>query len=164
MSLGRLGDYEILERIGQGGMGVVFKARDTRLDRVVALKALSASLAVEPEYRARLVREARAEACLSHPHIAVCFEVGEAAPVPADLLEPGVAGPHPATVSFLAMEFVPGEDLISLIERRPKGVIHQNRKGGHKPFNPFKGRTEALTPRLLHRTRGSTGSAPALVP
>lgn len=119
MALGRLGEYEILERIGQGGMGVVFKARDTRLDRVVAVKALSEAMAVEPESRARLMREARAEACLSDPHIAVCFEVSEAAPVPADLLDPGASGPHPATVPFLAMEFVPGEDLITLIERRP---------------------------------------------
>jgi eukaryotic-like serine/threonine-protein kinase len=122
MSLGRLGEYEILERIGQGGMGVVFKARDTRLDRVVALKTLTETLAVDPEYRARLMREARAEACLSHSRIAVCYEVGEAAPVPADLLEPGAAGPHPGTVPFLAMEFVPGEDLLSLIERRPLPV------------------------------------------
>ena len=122
MSLGRLGDYEILERIGQGGMGVVFRARDTRLDRVVALKALSESLAADPESRARLVREARAEATLSHPNIATCFEVGTAVPSPADLLDPGTPGPHPERVSFLAMEFVPGEDLLALIEREPPPV------------------------------------------
>jgi len=122
MSLGRLGQYEVLERIGQGGMGVVFKARDTKLGRLVALKTLTEALALDPECRARLVREARAEACLSHSHIAVCYEVGEAAPTPADLLEPGAAGPHPASVPFLAMELVPGEDLLELIERRPLTV------------------------------------------
>ena len=122
MALGRLGEYEILERIGQGGMSVVFRARDTRLGRIVALKALAETLAVEPEYRARLIREARAEACLSDPHIAVCYEVGEASPDPPDLLDPGAPGPHPVTVPFLAMEFVPGEDLIALIERRPLPV------------------------------------------
>ena len=122
MSLGRLGEYEILERIGQGGMGVVFRARDTRLDRVVALKALSEALAADPESRARLVREARAEASLSHPNIATCFEVGMAAPSPADLLNPGTPGPHAEQISFLAMEFVPGEDLLDLIERGPLRV------------------------------------------
>jgi serine/threonine protein kinase/Flp pilus assembly protein TadD len=122
MSLGRLGQYEVLERIGQGGMGVVFKARDTKLGRLVALKTLAEALALDPECRARLVREARAEACLSHSHIAVCYEVGEAAPTPADLLDPGAAGPHPASVPFLAMELVPGEDLLELIERRPLAV------------------------------------------
>ena len=122
MSLGWLGEYEILERIGQGGMGVVFRARDSRLDRVVALKALSESLAADPESRARLVREARAEAALSHPNIATCFEVGTAALSPADLLNPGTSGPHPERVSFLAMEFVPGEDLLDLIEREPLPV------------------------------------------
>jgi tetratricopeptide (TPR) repeat protein len=122
MALGRLGEYEILERIGRGGMSVVFKARDARYGRIVALKALAEPLAVEPEYRARLLREARTEACLSDPHIAVCYEVGEASPEPPDLLDPGAPGPHPATVPFLAMEFVPGEDLLALIERRPLPV------------------------------------------
>ena len=119
MSLGRLGSYEILERIGQGGVGVVFKARDTRLDRVVALKVLDEGLGADQESRARLMREARAEASLSHANIATCFEVGEAAPEPPDLLAPGTPGPHAARVPFLAMEYVAGEDLLALIERKP---------------------------------------------
>ena len=119
MALGRLGSYEILERVGQGGMGVVFRARDTRLDRVVALKVISNELASDPEYRARLVREARAEAALSHPNIATCFEIGEAAIDPPDLLDPGSSKPHPETVPFLAMEYVPGEDLLATLEHGP---------------------------------------------
>jgi tetratricopeptide (TPR) repeat protein len=114
MSLGRLGDYEILERLGQGGMGVVFRARDTRperLERIVALKVLSEALVDIPEFRSRLLREARTEAALSHVNIATCFEVGEASLEPRDLLEPGSSSPHPDRVPFLAMEFVPGEDL-----------------------------------------------------
>ncbi len=119
MSIGRLGSYEILERIGQGGVAVVFRARDTRLDRIVALKVLSEALSADAESRARLLREARAEASLSHPNIATCFEIGEDAVDPADLLDPGAAGPHPERVSFLAMEYVAGEDLQALIERQP---------------------------------------------
>jgi len=119
MSLGRLGSYEILERIGEGGVGIVFKARDARLNRVVALKVLSAALTADRESRARLLREARAEACLSHPNIATCFEVGEGVPEPPDLLDPGAPGPHPERVYFLAIEYVPGEDLLSMVERKP---------------------------------------------
>jgi len=119
MSLGRLGSYEILERIGEGGVGIVFKARDARLNRVVALKVLSAALTADRESRARLLREARAEASLSHPNIATCFEVGEAVPEPPDLLDPGAPGPHPERVYFLAIEYVPGEDLLSMVERKP---------------------------------------------
>jgi eukaryotic-like serine/threonine-protein kinase len=122
VSLGRLGRYEILERIGAGGVGVVFRARDTQLDRVVALKVLSEALATEPESRARLLREARAEAALCHPNIATCFDVGEAAPEPPDLLAPGAPGPHPTRVPYLAMEFVPGTDLLSLVSARPLPV------------------------------------------
>src|SRR5882757_1154773 len=65
----RLGPYEILSASGAGGMGEVYKARDTRLDRTVAVKVLPADLAADPDRRARFEREARAIAALSHPHI-----------------------------------------------------------------------------------------------
>ena len=119
MPLGCLGTYEILERVGEGGVGVVFRARDTRLNRVVALKVLSESLSSDAELRARLLREARAEACLSHPNIATCFEIGAAAPQPPDLIAPGGPGPHPELVYYLAMEYVPGRDLLQMIEEKP---------------------------------------------
>src|SRR5258705_10445217 len=72
----RLGPYEILAPIGAGGMGEVYKARDTRLDRVVAIKVLPSHLAERPELRLRFEREANAISSLSHPHICTLFDVG----------------------------------------------------------------------------------------
>lgn len=119
MAIGQLGDYEILDRIGHGGMGVVFKARDTRLDRIVALKVLPDAVAQDHEYRGRLKREARAEASLNHSNIATCFEIGEAQLDPATLLCPD-AHPDaaPKTTLYLAIEYVPGEDLLTLARRK----------------------------------------------
>jgi len=73
----RLGPYEILERIGQGGMGVVYRAHDPRLDRQVAIKLLSPEMAAEPQARERLRREAMAAAALDHPYVCKVFEIGE---------------------------------------------------------------------------------------
>ncbi|MGH9862958.1 MAG: protein kinase domain-containing protein, partial [Candidatus Acidiferrales bacterium] len=65
----RLGPYEILSPLGAGGMGEVYRARDTRLDRSVAIKVLSAHLSENPTLRQRFEREAKALASISHPHI-----------------------------------------------------------------------------------------------
>ena len=82
----RLGPYEILSAIGVGGMGEVYKARDTRLDRIVAVKILSADISASPDARQRFEREARTISQLSHPHICALYDVGEAAtPVTAEL-------------------------------------------------------------------------------
>jgi serine/threonine protein kinase len=82
----RLGPYEIQAPLGAGGMGEVYRARDTRLDRTVAIKVLPASVASDPELRARFEREARAVAALNHPHICALYDVGEAPnPQPSDL-------------------------------------------------------------------------------
>src|SRR5262245_44219739 len=72
----RLGPYEILAPLGAGGMGEVYRARDTRLDRTVAIKVLPAELSENAEVRARFEREARAVSSLNHPHICVLHDLG----------------------------------------------------------------------------------------
>ena len=76
-TLSRLGPYEILSLLGTGGMGEVYKARDTRLDRTVAIKVLPAQLASDPQFRDRFDREARAISSLDHPHICALYDVGD---------------------------------------------------------------------------------------
>jgi serine/threonine protein kinase len=71
-----LGAYEILALAGAGGMGEVYRARDTRLDRTVAIKVLAASLTADPQLRERFDREARAISSLNHPHICTLHDVG----------------------------------------------------------------------------------------
>jgi eukaryotic-like serine/threonine-protein kinase len=104
----RLGPYEILSAIGAGGMGEVYRARDTRLDRTVAIKILPETLAGDPHFRERFDREARAVAALTHPHICTLYDVGEA-PSP-DL-------PHSNPIRFLVMEYLEGETLATRLAR-----------------------------------------------
>ena len=92
--------YEVLEEISRGGMGVVYRAHDTRLGRDVALKVLPPELVADPERRQRFVQEARAASVLEHPHIAVIHEIDEA-----------------DGVSFIAMELVRGEKLSDVLAR-----------------------------------------------
>ncbi len=73
----RLGPYKILAAIGAGGMGEVYRARDTRLDRIVAIKVLPTHLADRSELRERFEREARMVASLNHRHICTLFDIGE---------------------------------------------------------------------------------------
>jgi serine/threonine protein kinase len=93
----RLGLYEVLGLIGAGGMGEVYKARDTRLDRSVAIKILPAELSADPERRARFEREARAIASLAHPHICTLFDIGEH--IPSGPL-PLVPCPYPLSTTW----------------------------------------------------------------
>jgi serine/threonine protein kinase len=95
----KVGNYLLLEKLGAGGLGEVWKARDRRLNRVVALKFLSAGEGAAPR---ELLREARAASALNHPNIAMVFEVGEA-----------------EGQTYLAMEFVEGETLRRRMERPP---------------------------------------------
>ena len=87
----RLGPYEVLSLIGAGGMGEVYKARDTRLDRAVAIKILPPELRADPDHRARFEREARAVASLSHPRICALHDIGEALPSVPGGLAPGAS-------------------------------------------------------------------------
>jgi serine/threonine protein kinase len=98
--LGRLGHYRVLQVLGAGGMGVVFRAEDTHLGRPVALKAMLPNLAASAASRDRFKREARAAAAVKHDHIVAIYQVGEDRNVP-----------------YLAMEFLAGESLDSRLER-----------------------------------------------
>jgi Tol biopolymer transport system component len=102
----RLGPYEILAPLGAGGMGEVYRARDTRLDRLVAVKVLSPQLSADPDLRERFEREARVISSLNHPHICALYDVGDAA--------------VPQPTRFLVMELVDGE---SLAERLARGRL-----------------------------------------
>ncbi len=106
----RLGPYEVLGLLGAGGMGEVYKARDTRLDRTVAVKVLSASLAADPIFRERFDREARTISSLDHSNICVLYDVGRE-PSPG----PGAA----SGIDYLVMQFLDGETLASRLERGP---------------------------------------------
>jgi Tol biopolymer transport system component len=97
--------YRIVERSGGGGMGVVWKARDTRLDRFVALKFLPAAKMSDPERKRRFVLEARAASALNHPNIVTIYDIGQ-------------AGPEGQSADFIAMEFVAGKALDQLIPRK----------------------------------------------
>jgi eukaryotic-like serine/threonine-protein kinase len=106
----RLGPYEIQAAVGSGGMGEVYRARDTRLDRTVAIKVLSPQFAEDPAFRARFESEARAISQLSHPHICTLHDIGTSD-------DPSKPGSHP--VSYLVMELVEGETLSDRLERGP---------------------------------------------
>jgi Tol biopolymer transport system component len=98
----KLGPYEILGRIGAGGMGEVYQARDTRLNRIVAIKILPSHLADSAESRDRFEREARMIASFNHPHICTLHDVG-----------------HHGTTDYLVMEFLEGETLASRLSKGP---------------------------------------------
>ena len=101
----RLGAYEILDLLGAGGMGEVYRARDTRLDRTVAIKVLPGDLALSEEVRQRFEREARVISSLNHPHICTLFDVG-----------------HQDGVEYLVMEHLEGESLAERLARGPLPV------------------------------------------
>ena len=98
----KLGPYEILSAIGAGGMGEVYKARDTRLDRSVAVKVLPEHIAKREDLRGRFEREARAVASLNHPNICTLFDIGS---------QDGT--------SYMVMELMEGETLAARIEKGP---------------------------------------------
>src|SRR5258706_5123567 len=129
----RLGPYEILSPLGAGGMGEVYRARDTRLGREVAIKVLPEEFGRDPERRERFEREARAASSLSSPHIVTLFDIGEA-----------------SDVCYLVTELVEGTDLRALVgssamtlekvlglacqiafglaEAHEKGIVHRDLK------------------------------------
>jgi len=168
----RLGPYEIQSAIGAGGMGEVYKARDTRLDRTVAIKILPAELSADPDRRVRFEREARAVAALSHPHICTLHDIGT----------------HEGT-TFLVMEYLPGESLAERLLHGPlplaqaleigaqiaealdvahkHGIIHRDLKPGNVMLTTGgMGRSGAVSAKLLDfglAKLAAHGERPALV-
>ena len=95
-----LGHYRILNKIGEGGMGEVYRARDTKLDRMVAIKILPSEFAEDDERRNRFVKEAKAASAIEHPNVATIYEIGEA-----------------EDIHFIAMQLVEGETLSVRMKR-----------------------------------------------
>src|SRR6195256_477129 len=93
--------YLVVERLGQGGMGVVYKARDTHLNRFVAIKVLPPEKVADPERKRRFVQEAKAASALNHPNIVHIYDIAEA-----------------DGIQFIAMEYVPGKTLDLMIGRK----------------------------------------------
>jgi hypothetical protein len=132
----KLGPYEILSQLGAGGMGEVYRARDTRLDRDVAVKVLPAHLASDPLFKQRFEREARTVSSLNHPHICTLYDIG-----------------REGETDFLVMEYLEGETLAARLKRgklplpelvkisleiadalekaHRKGVVHRDLKPGN---------------------------------
>ena len=96
----RLGPYQIDAPLGAGGMGEVYRARDTRLDRTVAIKVLPEHVAADPDLKQRFEREARTVAALNHPHICTLHDIGS---------QDGI--------DFLVMEYLDGETLAQRLEK-----------------------------------------------
>ena len=137
-----VGNFQIVEMIGRGGMGVVYLARDTKLDRLVAIKSMPAELQADSTARTRFTREAKLLASLSHPNIAVIH----------DIIEQAEGG------AYLILEYIPGETLAQRIAREPlklqeallicqqvaeavsaaheKGIVHRDLKPGNIKITP----------------------------
>lgn len=137
----RLGPYELLGTIGAGGMGVVYRARDTRLDRTIAVKVLLPEVAADPSFAVRFDREARIISALNHPHICALHDVG-----------------RENDVSYLVLEFLEGESLAARLMRgalplsqvlkyaiemaealdaaHRRGIVHRDLKPGNIMLTP----------------------------
>jgi serine/threonine protein kinase len=125
----RFGSYEILQRLGAGGMGEVYRAKDTRLDREVAIKTLSLDRGSQPEALSRFEQEARAACALNHPNIVTIYELGQ------------VNGTH-----YIAMELVLGETVRALLATGP---IPFREGGRHRGTDCGRSRQ---SPRSWHRS------------
>src|SRR4029077_11913597 len=98
----RLGPYEILSPLGAGGMGEVYRAKDTRLDRTVAIKVLPSHLSSDPELKQRMEREAKAISVLQHPNICTLHDIGDQ-----------------SGTTFLVMEYLEGQTLADRLAKGP---------------------------------------------
>ena len=125
----RIGKYDVLEILGRGGMGVVYKAYDPVLDREVALKTMTVDALKDPLMRERFYREARAAGRLRHPNIVTIYELGEEDNMP-----------------FIAMEYLHGHDLHHMIRISMARARDERGSGGNGLFHRID--------RIIHRAPG----------
>jgi serine/threonine-protein kinase len=166
----KLGHFQILEKLGAGGMGEVFRAHDEQLDREVAIKVLPPTSFRDPSARARLLREARSAAGLNHPHICTIYEVGEAqgqAYIAMELIEG-----QPLSAR-LAKGALPAEDVLhfglqlaeALAHAHERGIVHRDLKSANAIVTP-QGRVKVLdfglAKRLSEEELEVTRSQPSL--
>src|SRR5712692_12045333 len=135
----RLGPYEVLSPLGAGGMGEVYKAKDTRLDRTVAVKVLPQHLSESADVRQRFEREARTISSLSHPHICALYDVG-----------------NQDGVEYLVMECLEGE---TLAQRLAKGDLF--RRDPHRGRDHLTGELGARRQRAEQQVSRARRRAPA---
>ena len=141
----RLGPYEIRGTLGAGGMGEVYRARDSKLDRGVAIKVLPAALAQDPERLARFEREAQVLASLNHPNIA----------------HRSTASRNPAAVRALVMELVPGESLADFL---PPDLPPLNRETAVNYARQIADALEAAHEKGDHSSRSEAGEHSTVTP
>jgi serine/threonine-protein kinase len=157
----RLGPYEVLSALGEGGMGEVYRSRDTRLGRVVALKILPGRLAADPGARARFEREARLASSLNHPNIVVVHDIGEAGGVPYIAMECvegdtlGARLRHGSLAIATAVE-IAAQIADALARAHAAGVIHRDLKPSNVMLTPD-GRVKVLDFGLGKQTGAGAG-------
>ncbi len=159
----KLGPYEILSLLGKGGMGEVYRARDTRLDRMDALKILPVEVATDADRLRRFIREAKAASALNHPNIATIYEIGESDGVhwiamelvEGQTLADRLTGSPLATEEMLDIAVQVTE---ALEAARQKGVIHRDIKPANLMLTPTR-QVKVLDFGLAKVTRGEVQSA-----
>src|SRR5438046_3424592 len=133
--------YEIQAKLGEGGMGIVYRAFDTQLFRPVALKVLSPTALADPESNTRLLREARAASALNHPHIAHVYEIGEAGNVRFIVMEHIEGRTLAATIREAPLDFARVLDFTlqaadAMAEAHEHGIIHRDLKPSNIMITP----------------------------
>ncbi len=146
----RLGQYLIVGRLGEGGMGVVYEARDTALDRPVALKVLRADLAADPDSRTRFLREARAVAAVRNDHVVTVYQVGEENGVPYLAMELLRGAPldrylaQQKPISHAQAMRIGRETAIGLAAAHARGIVHRDVKPANLWLEAPTGRVKVL--------------------
>ena len=147
MTGNRLAHYQILEKLGEGGMGAVYRAEDTKLERIVAVKVIGEGMAGDATARARLIREAKTASALNHPNICTIYEVGEAEGQTYIAMEYVEGRP----LSAMAAEGLPADAVVrygvqiadALAHAHEKGVVHRDLKSANVMVTPL-GRVKVL--------------------